>query len=67
MAVFTQQSYQRVRAANLNDLETIRNIKRELFRMRREIDGMKNREEKKDVLKTYAELLTRLEIGKLKT
>ena len=31
----------------MNDLEVIRNIKRELFRMRREIDGMKKREEKK--------------------
>jgi translation initiation factor 1 (eIF-1/SUI1) len=51
--------------ANLNDLEIVRNIKRELVRMRKEIGTITNVEEKKEALKAYAELLTNLEIGTL--
>jgi len=51
----------------LNDLEIIRNIKRELIRKRREIEAMNNLEEKNKALKAYAELLSSLEIGTLKS
>jgi len=47
----------------LDDLEIIRNIKRDLVRKRKEIETMKNVEEKNKALKAYAELLTSLEIG----
>jgi|GEM_PF-2827179 len=47
---------------NLNDLEIIRNIKRELIRTRKEIEALKG-EEKKKAWKAYAELLTSLDIG----
>ena len=52
-----------LKVTNLNDLEIMRNIKRELIRTRREIEAMKNVEEKNKMLKAYAELLTSLEIG----
>jgi len=52
---------------NLNDLEIIRNIKRELNRKRQEIEAMKNMEEKNEALKGYAELLITLEIGTFKS
>jgi len=51
--------------ADLNDLEVVRSIKRELVRMRTEIGTIANVEEKKEALKAYAELLTNLEIGTL--
>lgn len=50
---------------DLKDLEVVRNIKRDLVRMRKEIDAMPNVEEKSTTLKAYAELLTSLEIGSL--
>ncbi|MDH5449720.1 MAG: hypothetical protein OEX77_02300 [Candidatus Bathyarchaeota archaeon] len=50
---------------DLKDLEVVRNIKRDLVRMRKEIDAMPNVEEKSATLKAYAELLTSLEIGTL--
>ena len=50
---------------NLNDLEIMRNIKRDLVRKRKEIEAMENVEEKKKALRAYAELLTSLEIGTL--
>jgi len=49
----------------LKDLEVVRNIKRDLVRMRKEIDTLPNVEEKSETLKAYAELLTSLEIGTL--
>jgi len=49
---------------NLNDLEIVRNIKRELIRTRKEIETM-NGEEKKKAWKAYAQLLTSLDIGTL--
>ena len=49
----------------MNDLEIIRNIKRDLIRKRKEIEAMKNVKEKNEALKVYAELLTSLEIGTL--
>lgn len=49
----------------MNDLEIMRNIKRELIRKRKEIDAMKNVEEKSKALKAYAEFLTSLETGAL--
>jgi len=49
---------------NLNDLEIVRNIKRELIRTRKEIEAL-NGKEKKKAWKAYAELLTSLEIGTL--
>ena len=48
----------------LSDLEIIRNLKRDLIRMRREIEFM-NGEDKRKAWKAYAELLTSLEIGTL--
>lgn len=51
--------------ADLNDLEIVHNIKRDLVRMRKEIDSMPNVEEKSKILKAYAELLTSLEIDTL--
>jgi len=52
--------------ANLSELEIIRDIKRKLIRKRKEIEDMKNEEDKNKALKAYAELLTNLEIGKPK-
>ena len=52
--------------ANLSELEIIRDIKRKLIRKRKEIEDMKNKEDKNKALKAYAELLTNLEIGKPK-
>lgn len=49
----------------MNDLEIMRNIKRDLVRKRKEIEAMENVEEKKKALRAYAELLTSLEIGTL--
>lgn len=49
---------------NLNDLEIIRNIKRELIRTRKEIETL-NGKEKKKAWKAYAQLLTSLDIGTL--
>ena len=49
----------------MNDLEVVRNIKMELIRRRREIDALKNVEDKEKVLKVYADLLTSLEISTL--
>ncbi|UCG45361.1 MAG: hypothetical protein JSV58_00860 [Candidatus Bathyarchaeota archaeon] len=48
----------------MNDLEIIRNIKRELIRTRKEIEAMKG-EEKKEAWKAYADLLTSLDISTL--
>jgi len=56
-----------LKVTSLNDLEFIRNIKRELIRKRKEIEAMRNAEEKRNALKAYAELLTSLEIGTLAT
>ena len=53
-----------IQVISLNDLEIIRNIKRELIRTRKEIEAM-NGEEKKKAWKAYAELLTSLDIGTL--
>jgi len=52
--------------ANLNELEIIRDLKRELVRRRREIEAMWKEEDKDRALKAYAELLTSLEVGALK-
>ena len=49
----------------MNDLEIIRNIKRDLIRKRKEIETMNDAKEKNEALKAYAELLTSLEIGTL--
>jgi len=49
---------------NLNDIEIIRNIKRELIRTRKEIETL-NGKEKKKAWKAYAQLLTSLDIGTL--
>lgn len=49
---------------NLNDLEIIRNIKRELIRTRKEIETLDGKEKKK-AWKAYAQLLTSLDIGTL--
>ena len=59
------QTCLKLRVANLNDLEIMRNIKMELIRRRREIDAVKNVKEKDQVLRVYADLLTSLEIGTL--
>ena len=48
---------------NLNDIEIVRKIKRDLTHARKKIENMKDVEEKKKALKVYAELLTTLEIG----
>lgn len=56
-----------LKVTSLNDLEFIRNIKRELIRKRKEIEAMRNAEEKRNALKAYAELLTSLEISTLAT
>ena len=48
---------------NLNDIEIVRKIKRDLNHARKKIENMKDVEEKKKALKVYAELLTSLEIG----
>ena len=48
----------------MNDLEIIRNIKRELIRTRKEIETL-NGKEKKKAWKAYAQLLTSLDIGTL--
>jgi 5-bromo-4-chloroindolyl phosphate hydrolysis protein len=48
---------------NLNDIEIVRKIKRDLTHARKKIENMKDVEEKKKALKVYAELLTSLEIG----
>ena len=45
----------------MDDLEIMRNIKRELIRKRKEIEAMKNMEEKNKALEAYAEFLTSLE------
>jgi len=50
----------------LNELEIIRDLKRELVRRRREIEAMWKEEDRDRALKAYAELLTSLEIGALK-
>jgi len=50
----------------LNELEIIRDIKRELIRRRKEIEAMWKEEDRDRALKAYAELLTSLEIGALK-
>lgn len=50
----------------MSELEIIRDIKRKLIRKRKEIEDMKNEEDKNKALKAYAELLTNLEIGKPK-
>mgnify|MGYP001030020594 CR=1 FL=1 len=52
-----------MKVTNLNDLEIIHKIKRELIRKRQEIEAMKNMEENNEALRAYAELLTTLEIG----
>lgn len=52
--------------ANLNDLEIIRDIKRELIRKRKEIEDIWKEEDRSRALKAYAELLTSLEIGAFK-
>ena len=48
----------------MNDLEIVRNIKRELIRTRKEIDALQGKE-KKEAWKAYAELLTSLDLGAL--
>jgi len=48
---------------NLNDIEIVSKIKRDLIHTRKRIENMKDVEEKKKALKVYAELLTSLEIG----
>ena len=48
---------------NLNDIEIVRKIKRDLIHTRKRIENMKDVEEKKKALKVYVELLTSLEIG----
>ena len=49
----------------MNDLEIVRNIKRELIRKRKEIEDIENVEDKNKALKAYAELLLSLEMGTL--
>ncbi|UCE16889.1 MAG: hypothetical protein JSV12_04620 [Candidatus Bathyarchaeota archaeon] len=50
----------------MNDLEIIRDIKRELIRKRKEIEDIWKEEDRSRALKAYAELLTSLEIGAFK-
>ena len=47
---------------NLNDIEIVRRIKRDLIHTRKRIEDMKDVEEKEKALKVYVELLTSLEI-----
>ncbi|UCC33376.1 MAG: hypothetical protein JSW53_06330 [Candidatus Bathyarchaeota archaeon] len=47
----------------MSNLEVIRSLKRDLIRMRKEIEAMDGRE-KKEAWKAYAELLTSLEVGR---
>ena len=47
----------------MNDLELIRGIKRELVRIRTQIDAMKRGKRKKKALEVYATLLLNLELG----
>ena len=63
--IASKQTHLGVEVTDLNDLEIVRNIKRELVRMHKEIGTITNVEEKKEALKAYAELLTNLEIGTL--
>lgn len=46
----------------MNELELIRDIKRDLVRKRLEIDKMKSGKRKTEAMKIYAELLTTLEM-----
>jgi len=48
---------------NLNDIEIVRKIERDLTHARKKIENIKDVEEKKKALKVYSELLTTLEIG----
>ena len=48
---------------NLNDIEIVCRIKRDLIHTRKRIEDMKDVEEKEKALKVYVELLTSLEIG----
>ena len=49
----------------MNDLELIRNVKRDLIRMRDKIDSVKTAEGKRQTVETYVKLLTSLEISSL--
>ena len=52
-----------LKVTNLNDIEIVSRIKRDLIHTRKRIENMKDVEEKKKALKVYVELLTSLEIG----
>jgi hypothetical protein len=52
-----------LKVPNLNDLEVIRRIKRELIQKRREIDAIKDEKRKKKAIKVYAEFLTQMQLG----
>ena len=52
-----------LKVTNLNDIEIVRRIKRDLIHTRKRIEDMKDVEEKEKALKVYVELLTSLEIG----
>ncbi|UCE44479.1 MAG: hypothetical protein JSV57_03105 [Candidatus Bathyarchaeota archaeon] len=52
-----------MKATKLSNLEVIRSLKRDLIRMRKEIEAMDGQEKRK-AWKAYAELLTSLEVGK---
>jgi hypothetical protein len=54
-----------LKVPSLNDPELIRGIKRELIRIRTEIDTMKRGKRKKKALESYAKLLLNLELGNI--
>lgn len=62
MIAFKQTLFS-LKVTNLSDIEIVHKIKRDLIHTRKRIENMKDMEEKKKVLKVYAELLTSLEIG----
>lgn len=62
MIAFKQTLFS-LKVTNLNDIEIVHKIKRDLIHTRKRIENMKDVEEKKKALKVYAELLTSLEIG----